>query len=245
MKNIITLVTIAVVALAIGYFASSYYNFFSSKPNVEHQSTVLLEKVKMVSKLVTVEGYFSEVWQVKKSHNYVPDFLYGKKAILKVTGKVSVGYNLEQMKMETFPEAKILRISNMPNPEIISVDHDLEYFTLEAGTFTSFSSKELSEFNEIAKDTLVAAAHRSRLIQAAAEKGNDVIKLIELIVKDAGWKVEFENEPTKPNVLGVLDSLELEDKLSPHDSIVECPLNHQKQATDATNFHERYRPMAG
>jgi hypothetical protein len=245
MKNIITLVTIAVIALAIGYFAASYNNFFSSKPNVEQQSTVLLEKVKMVSKLVTVEGYFSEVWQIKKSHNYVPDFLYGKKAILKVTGKVSVGYNLEQMKMETFPEAKILRISNMPNTEIISVDHDLEYFTLEAGTFNSFSSKELSEFNEIAKDTLVAAANRSRLIEAATEKGNDIIKLIELIVKDAGWKVEFENEPTKPNVLGVLDSLELNNKLSPHDSIVESPLNHQKHATDATNLHEGYRPMAG
>lgn len=245
MKNIITLVAIAVIALAVGYFASSYYNIFTPKENVDQQSTVLLEKVKMVSKLVTVEGYFSEVWQVKKSYDYIPDFLYGKKAILKVTGKVSVGYNLEQMKMETFPEEKILRISNMPNPEIISVDHDLEYFTLEAGSFTSFSSKELSEFNEVAKDTLVAAAHRSRLIQTATEKGNDVIKLIELIVKDAGWKVEFENGPTKPNILGVLDSLELEDKLSPHDSIVECPLNHQKHATDATNFHEGYRPMAG
>jgi hypothetical protein len=213
MKNIITSIAIAVIALIIGYFASSYHNFFSIRKTTEEKTTVLLEKVKMVSKLVTIEGYFSEVWQVKKSYDYYPDFLYGKKAILKVTGKVSVGYNLEQMKIETFPEEKILRISNMPSPEIISVDHDLEYFTLSAGTFTSFSTKELTEFNTIAKDTLIAAAHRSRLFSAANEKGNDVINLIELIVKDAGWAVEFIVEPFTPSILGVSDSLQK--KLSP------------------------------
>lgn len=213
MKNIITSIAIAVIALIIGYFASSYYNFFSIRETTEEKTTVLLEKVKMVSKLVTIEGYFSEVWQVKKSYDYYPDFLYGKKAILKVTGKVSVGYNLEQMKIETFPEEKILKISNMPNPEIISVDHDLEYFTLSAGTFTSFSTKELTEFNTIAKDTLIAAAHRSRLFNAANEKGNDVINLIELIVKDAGWTVEFIVEPFTPSILDIPDSLQ--GKLSP------------------------------
>lgn len=244
MKTILTTVIVALIALTIGYFASSYYNFFSVQETKEEQSTVLLEKIKTVSKLVTIEGYFSEVWRIKKSYDYYPDFLYGKSAILKVTGKVSVGYDLEQMKLESFPEEKIIVISNMPSPQIISVDHDLEYFSLNEGTFTSFSSKELSEFNRTAKDTLVAAAQRSRLFDAAKEKGNDMVKLIELIAKDAGWKVEYELGPPIPSILGVPDSLQ--GMLTPSflDSSSIQP-NNKTHSKNATHHFERYRPMAG
>ena len=111
------------------------------------------------------------------------------------------------MKIETFPDEKIIRISNLPTPEIISIDHELDYFSLEDGYFVSFSTKEMSAFDDVAKDTLAAAAKRTRLFETAKEKGNDIIKLIELIAKDAGWKEEYENGPTMPNTLGQLDSL--------------------------------------
>ncbi len=247
MRNILVSVAIAAIALIVGYFAASYYNFFKHEPTNEEQSTVLLEKIKTVSKLVTIEGYFSEVWQVKKTPGYW-DFGYmSKSAILKVKGKVSVGYNLEKMKIESFTTEKIIRISNMPSPEIISVDHDLEYFSIQEGTFTSFSSKELSDFNSAAKDTLVAAAQRSRLFDAANEKGNDVIKLIELIAKDAGWKVEYEMGPTVPNILGVSDSIQ--GCLTPFQHLDSATLDFDIQiknnGKDATRFMEGYRPMAG
>lgn len=243
MKTLFTTIIVAIIALTIGYFASSYYNFFSEKENTEEQGTVLLEKIKTVSKLVTIEGYFSEVWRVKKSYDYYPDFLYGKSAILKVKGKVSVGYDLEQMEIESFPDEKMIVISNLPSPEIISVDHDLEYFSLQEGSFTSFSSKELSEFNRTAKDTLIAAAQRSSLFNAANEKGNDMVKLIELIAKDAGWKVKYTNGPNAPSILGVTDSLQgcLEPKF--RDSF---DIEIQKNTNNHAKHHfEGYRPMAG
>ena len=95
MKNILTYLTVAIVALLIGYFASMFYNI-SPKLTTEQSSTVLLEKIKTVSKLVTVEGYFSEVWQTTKTKVYF-GFPSESKAIIKVKGKVSVGNNLEQM----------------------------------------------------------------------------------------------------------------------------------------------------
>lgn len=196
MKKVLTYLIISVVALLIGFFASLSYRV-NPKLRTEQSSTVLLEKIETVTKLVTVEGHFSEVWQTTKTKDYWA-FSSESKAILKVKGKVSVGYDLEQMKIESFPEERVIRISNLPNPEIISVDHDLEYFSLEDGYFVSFTTREMSDFNKVAKDTLIAAASRSRLFDAALEKGNDVITLIELIVKDVGWSVEYINGPTAP-----------------------------------------------
>lgn len=196
MKNIFTYFIVASVALLVGFFVSLFYDI-QPKLTTEQSSTVLLEKIKTVSKLVTVEGYFSEVWQTTKTKVYF-GFPSESKAIIKVKGKVSVGYNLEQMRIESFPEEKVIRISNLPNPEIISVDHDLEYFSLEDGYFVSFTTKEMSDFNKAAKDTLIAAAGRSRLFDAALEKGNDIITLIELIANDAGWSVEYDSVPVIP-----------------------------------------------
>ena len=209
MKNILTIIAVAAIALVTGYFASSYYNFFNNEPTIEEQSTVLLEKIETVSKIVTIEGHFSEVWQTTKTESYFGGAYRPQSiAIIKAKGKVSVGYDLEKMKIESFPNDKVIRISNLPKPKIISVDHDLEYFSLEEGYWSSFTTKEMSNFNKAAKDTLVAAAGRSSLFDAATEKGNDVIKLIELIAKDAGWTVEYVTGPESPIILGTSDSLQ-------------------------------------
>lgn len=242
MKNILTILIVAAIALVIGYFASSYLNM-GSKVTTEESSTVLLEKIKTVSKLVTIEGYFSEVWQTKKKVSYW-GFSSESKAIIKVKGKVSVGYDLEKMKIESFPEEKVIRISNLPKPKIISVDHDLEYFSLEDGYFVSFTTKDMSNFNKAAKDTLVAAAGRSRLFDAATEKGNDVIKLIELIAKDAGWTVEYETGPNAPSILGTSDST-LQGDIMPFIDTFSIESSTKNYTDDATHHLERYRPLAG
>ncbi len=242
MKNILLIIGIAVLALFVGFFIAAKFNPFSFETTTESNSTVVLEKIKTVSKLVTVEGYFSEVWQAKKTKDF-GFFSSQSKAIVKVQGKVSVGYNLENMKIETFPDEKIIRISNVPAPEIISVDHELDYFSLEDGYFVSFTTKEMSNFDDVAKDTLVAAAKRTRLFETAVEKGNDVLKLIELIAKDAGWEVQYETGPSMPNPLGSLDSLSnFESNFS--DSALIQKAN-KKEQNHAEHIAERYRPMAG
>jgi hypothetical protein len=242
MKNILLIVGVAASALIVGFFAAANFNPFKVETSTANQSTVLLEKIKIVSKLVTVEGYFSEVWQTTKTKNF--GFFDSKsKAIIKVQGKVSVGYNLENMKIETFPDEKIVRITNVPTPEIISVDHELDYFSLDNGYFVSFSTKEMSAFDDVAKDTLIAAAKRTRLFETANEKGNDVLKLIELIVKDAGWEVQYENGPSMPNQLGASDTLRgAESNYSDTSLILK---SNKKQQNHAEHITERYRPMAG
>ena len=54
MKNILTIIVVAAVALLIGYFASSYMNM-GSKVTTEESSSVLLEKIKTVSKYFSLD----------------------------------------------------------------------------------------------------------------------------------------------------------------------------------------------
>ena len=64
-KKIIFGLVVIVVAAAV-FFATSYY-YTVGQVTAEEQSQVLMEKIKTVAKLVTVEGYFSEVYDYQDS----------------------------------------------------------------------------------------------------------------------------------------------------------------------------------
>src|SRR5690606_16599758 len=66
-------------------------------PNQHVQASVMLEKVKLVTKLVSVEGQFSEILEKKEWYNYDFFNLFSKKILVRVQAKVSVGYNFESL----------------------------------------------------------------------------------------------------------------------------------------------------
>lgn len=175
----------------------TYKSLVAPKMSIEEQSTILLEKVKTVAKLVSVEGYFSEIYTHGKKVDpfpYLPFPSFGKKAIIIVRAKVSVGYDLEKMTIETDHTNKVLRISNIPKPEIIALDHDLEYYDIQESTFNSFTHKELTSLNANAKAFIQEKALKSELINQAKQQGNQMLDVIRFMAENAGWTVEFEHE---------------------------------------------------
>ena len=153
-----------------------------TKENIskEEQSVILLEKIKTVAKLVTVEGYFSEMYDYKDYWKYDISPLR-KKALVRVKGKVSVGYDLGQMKLEAFPDQKRITISEIPDPSIISIEHDLDYYDITEGTFNSFSPKDYNEINKNAKEKIRQTALGSDLFLKAEEQSNQLLDLIQLL----------------------------------------------------------------
>ena len=90
------LIALGVVALALGVFygTRSYYTW--DEITATEKSQVLIEKIKTVAKLVTVEGYFSEVYSYEDywKYDYSP---FQKRVLIRVKGKVSVAYDLTKM----------------------------------------------------------------------------------------------------------------------------------------------------
>ena len=187
MKNI-GYITLLLAVFGAGVWVTKYYY---SKPseNATEQSEVLLEKVKTVCKLVTVEGYFTEIYDYKDYWGY--DFSpFRKKALIRVKAKVSVGFDMEKMTTTTQIQNKLLLISNLPQPSILSIDHDLDYYDVTEGTFNNFTAEDYTQLNAKAKDFVRQQVEKSGLLQSAAEQGNKMTDIIRTLAESMGWRVE-------------------------------------------------------
>ena len=180
----------AVLALLFGVFWGTRYYYTWDAVSEEERSTVLLERIKTVAKLVTVEGYFSEVYDYKSYWGY-DSSPFRKKALVRVKAKVSVGYDLDQMKIEAQTDRKRILISNLPDPQIISIDHDLDYYDLSQGTFNNFTPEDYNKINASAKELIEKQARTSDLFITAEEQSNEMLEMIRFIVEGSGWTLEF------------------------------------------------------
>lgn len=188
-RNILAVAGILVLLLAV--FLGTRYFYTLGEISSEEKSQVLLEKVKTVAKLVTVEGYFSEVYSYEDYWGYDISF-FKKRALIRVKAKVSVGYDLSKMTMDARPLEKILVISNLPDPEIISIDHDLDYYDITEGSFNSFSKEDFNKMNSKSKDIIREQVQQSDLFLAAEQQSNDMLDLIRFMVEGSGWTLVFE-----------------------------------------------------
>ncbi len=186
------LLLVLVIGLGLGFFSQNLLSFdFQTEKQVEEEATVLLEKIETVTKLITVEGNLSELYNYKDYYGY-DWWIFRKRAILRVKGRVSVGYDLSNIKVATFPDERRIRITNIPvEPEILSIDHEVDYYDLSEGTFNTFSEEDYSKLNENAKDLLASKARESELMDMAREQGNEIFNLIQFIGENAGWQVEL------------------------------------------------------
>lgn len=178
---------------------NEYSHFWqkAGEKKVTDNANVLLEKIQKVYKMVVVEGEFAEILDRKE---YIGWDLPGlrKRALVKVKGKVSVGYNLEYLKIDFDHTNHIMTISNLPDPEILSIDTDIKYYDIENGMFNSFTPEELSQLNTAAKDTIRANAMRSPLMEKAREQATQMFDLITQVAQESGWTIKYNTPPATP-----------------------------------------------
>jgi Protein of unknown function (DUF4230) len=182
----------AVLLFGAGFMTHKYV-VSAKEITAQEQSKVLLDKIREVTKLVTVEGNLSEIYNYRDYWGY--DFFpFQKKAIILVDAKVSVGYDLQKMNLQSDALTKTLTISTLPAPEILSLEHDLKYYDISEGTFNSFSAKDYTELQGKAKDFIRQKAEESELKRRANTQGNKLIDMIRFMVEGAGWKLVIENQ---------------------------------------------------
>ncbi len=188
MKKMVYPLLLAFTVGIAAFFATKGFLAFDTKTHTETQSQVLLEKVKTVCKLITVEGSFSDIYS-HKDYYWQDISIFRKKALLKVKAKVGVGYDLSKYTFDMDNTTKTITLKKNTRPEILYVDTDVNYYDMSEGTFNSFKPEELTKLNQKAKQHIRDQAEISSLIEAAAKQGNQVDELIQLIVEQAGWKL--------------------------------------------------------
>lgn len=189
-KSILFLLAIAAMVF-FGYRLNKWFDL-KMETQVEEDATVLMEKIQMASKLITVEGFFSEIYDYQDYYGY--DFsMFRKKALLRVKAKVSIGYDLSSMKIETDAATKTVILSEIPPAELLSLEHDLDYYDLQEGIFNTFTKADYNKLNANAKDFIRQKAQESELFDQANLKKNALFEMMRLLTESSGWQLKIES----------------------------------------------------
>ncbi len=176
------------LGLAGGVSATIFYYKNQNSKQIKQQSALLLEKVKQVCKLITVEGEFSEIYTHRDEKNLFFKLLQTeKKALLIVKAKVLIGFDLTKINFEINSKTKQVKLSGLPEPEIMSIDSDLEYYDVQKGIINKFSDTDLTNLNKKSKDFIREKVQHSHLITIAKNQANDTISVIHQLIESVGW----------------------------------------------------------
>lgn len=191
-------VIITLVAFTLGFIGWRYIGQSIFESRRAENATIVLEKIKTVTKLIAIEGQFSELYTFKEYYNYDFFNLFSKKIILRVNAKVSVGYDFDKLKMIVDSNARTLTLLQLPQPEILSIDHDLDYYDISVGTFNSFTVEEYNKINKDAKNLINLKAKNTPLLAEAEKQKENYLQIMRMALESAGWKLVIQPTLTNP-----------------------------------------------
>ena len=145
--------------LMIGSFALGMfiYSLFEANKNSQViESYIVLEQIKNVSKLVTTEGTYSNIYKIS-DHYWIDFFPFRKQLIVKVKLKALVGVDLSKIKITTDDKNKVLYLDSIPDVEAISLDPEIHYYDMTQGWFNSFEEEDLNQINSMIRELSLKA----------------------------------------------------------------------------------------
>ena len=208
----------AILGLFLGaiitYWVLKYIKIQKRKDMTNAQSVIIMERIRKVWKLITVEGEFAEIYHYENTKERFMSMVSSKKkAILLINAKAYVGYDLSKIKMEAVNEKKVIKLTDFPEPEILSLETDLKYYDKKEGLFNKFDSTDLTEVNSQAKEHVMLKIPDSGLFDTAKSEALEAVLLIENIVETIGWTLDYQDLLLAKNNKGILGKEEVIKKI--------------------------------
>jgi|TARA_R110002096_G_scaffold43467_9_gene117223 hypothetical protein len=182
------------IITAIAVIWSFQYFMGKSKQQEEIQlnSALLEQQIKQVGKLIVTEGQFSQVLSYKNTKkNYFDIFSANKKALVIVNAKVTIAYDLRQIKTEVDQEAKQVRILFLPEPEI-NIYPDLQYYDVSQDYFNKFDAADYNKIKGSVNKMVQAKIDQSDLKDDAKERLINELSKIYILTNSMGWSLQYQ-----------------------------------------------------
>ncbi|WP_431133757.1 DUF4230 domain-containing protein [Psychroserpens mesophilus] len=177
------LVTLAIVTLV---------KQFRIQKRTNSQSVILLDKIKKVCKFITVEGDFAEIYHYEDvKERFLKLVVSRKKALVVINAKAHVGFDLSKIQLESDTKTKTVKLFHFPQPEVLSIETDLNYYDKKDGMFNKFEASNLTELHNEAKNHIMNKVPESGLYEIAKKEALESVLLIESIVETIGWKLDY------------------------------------------------------
>ncbi|NNK18726.1 MAG: DUF4230 domain-containing protein, partial [Maribacter sp.] len=88
-------------------------------------------------------------------------------------------------------EKKKIILSNFPEPQVISIEPELEFYDIQNGLFNAFTPNDLTSLNKEAKKHILEKIPESGLMDTAKREAVEAVLIIEKIVETIGWKLDY------------------------------------------------------
>lgn len=187
------------VAIAIGGIAAwQIFNWMygkklrDNKEELRQESTLLLERIEKVFKVVMAEGYFTEIYDHSSKKEFMGFFKVNKKALVVSRAKVSVGFDFGKMKVKRDETTRKLVVEQFPEAEILSIDTDYKFYDIDQGWLNKFNHEDYTNILNEAKKVMQDKALMSDLPKVA---NRQVGLMMSQLAASMNWEVEFKQLP--------------------------------------------------
>ena len=182
---------VPILALIIGILSTyAYFNFKNNDNLVSEHSQVIQNEIKHLSKLIVVEGSYSNVYSYKDVDQYFGDWLsFEKKVLVVVNAKAQVMYDMKQLNIILDSVTKTILLNKLPEPEIQIVP-DIKYYDIQQSSFNQFSSNEMNKVKTKAIKEIEEMVMVSNLKEQANERLQEELRSIFVLSKSLGWTVK-------------------------------------------------------
>lgn len=178
------LITLVGSGVYIGY----RFSFFKTHSEINEE--VLLERVRNVIKLGTVEATFSEIFNYSDYYSYdISPFR--KKALIKIKANVLIGYDLDSIDIKLDYFSRTVVISDIPPAKIISIDHDLEYYDITEGSFNTFSKDDYNMLQKQSKGFIRKKVEDSKLFAQSDKQLQEHFFTLNWLLEESDWKLKI------------------------------------------------------
>jgi Protein of unknown function (DUF4230) len=194
-----------IIALAVGALASwQVFSWMYAKKlkgnneSLKVESSVLLERIEKVFKVVLAEGYFTEIYDHNAKKDFWGLFKTNNKALVVAKAKVSIGFDFAKMKFRKDGEGRKLIIEEFAPAEIISIDTDYKFYDINQGLLSKFDNEDYTTILTSAKKLMQEKAYESDLPQVAA---NQVKIMMKQLAASMNWEIDVNAIESKPTLL--------------------------------------------
>lgn len=183
---------IIIISILVTLGIVTIYKQWKTKQKTNAQSLILLDKIKRVCKFITVEGDFAEIYHYEDvKEKFLKLITSKKKALVVVNAKAHVGFDLSKIKMSTNTKTKRVVLTHFPQPEVLSIETDINYYDKKDGMFNKFEASDLTELHQKAKIHIEDKIPESGLYNVAKGEALEAIQLIENLVETIGWTLDY------------------------------------------------------
>jgi hypothetical protein len=170
----------------------TYFKGLQKKKLANSQSVILLEKIQSVCKFITVEGDFAEIYHYEDvKEKFLKLITSKKKALVVINAKAHVGFDFSKVKMEANASSKTVVLQHFTQPEVLSIETNLNYYDKKDGYFNKFEATDLTGLHAQAKKHIQDKIPESGLYEIAGKEALETVLLIENIVQTIGWKLDY------------------------------------------------------